>query len=356
LLQERALRDGIEVLVAAGEPHGAQLLRSDAAPLSSGIRVAQREYRFLGRRLVMRDTSAALRGADLVVLEQARRNVDSYEMLARRRSARPMVSLWGHGRDYTRKRGRLDRTIQSWLTTRCDWFFAYTDGGARAVVEQGCSRDRITVVQNSIDTSSLAREIASLSEAEIAKFTSDHDLRGKTALFIGALDESKRLDFLLASAMIAKEGDRDFRLLVAGDGPQRGEIARWAGRFDWLGFLGPIRGREKALAMRSSQVLAIPGRVGLVAVDSFAAGLPIVTTTWPWHAPEFEYLRSSDNAVITTDSVRDYASGLNTTLGNPAMLHRLSSACLQDRASFTVEAMADKFLVGISLALEAGPR
>jgi hypothetical protein len=39
-----------------------------------------------------------------------------------------------------------------------------------------------------------------------------------------------------------------------------------------------------------SSAIWMPGRVGLVAVDALALGLPVLTTHFPFHAPELEYL------------------------------------------------------------------
>jgi hypothetical protein len=193
-LQAIALQEGIELIVACGRPRKAQAMRGDEATVAFVTHLRQREWVVLGRRLVLRRVKEAIVDADLVILEQARRNLDAYLLLGPRCLRHQPVALWGHGRDYTRPTKAFDRWVSRRLTSRADWFFAYTVGGVKAVVAEGYPRGHTTVVQNSIDTTSLRESVASVPLELVRSFSRTHDLRGKTALFLGALDESKRRD------------------------------------------------------------------------------------------------------------------------------------------------------------------
>lgn len=350
-LHDEAKRRGIDVRVAYGSVGGAQATRKDARTIECGIAISQKEWRLVGRRMVIRNISEAIAGADLIILEQARRNLDAYRLLATKTRKGPVVALWGHGKDYTRRTSAFDRGLSRWLTSRADWFFAYTNGGLTSVIGDGFPASRSTVVQNSIDTSSLRASVRGVSDRAVSDFTESQDLKGKTALFIGALDTSKRLKFLESASRIANDSDSDFRLLVAGEGPLRSQVEDWARRHSWLTYLGPLSGYEKARAMAACQILAMPGRVGLVAVDSFAAELPIITTDWPLHAPEFEYLRDGENAVVTLDDEDVYAATMVELMNDTELLDRLRGAASRDADTFTVQAMVTRYLDGISSAL-----
>jgi glycosyltransferase involved in cell wall biosynthesis len=234
---------------------------------------------------------------------------------------------------------------------RCDWFFAYTQLGADYVVNQGFPRERTTIVQNSIDSERLADLVASVTETELDEFTHDEDLRGETALFIGGLDASKRLDFLIAAARTAHQMSGDFRLLVVGDGVQRREIEAVASAHSFIRYLGPLREKPKAIAMAAADVLTMPGRVGLIAVDSFAARTPLLTTRWQWHAPEFDYLQNGVNALVTSDDVDVFAQTLVETLRNKRLLIRLQNGCSDSARDFTLKRMVQNFLAGVEGAL-----
>ncbi|TLM84545.1 glycosyltransferase family 4 protein [Pseudarthrobacter sp. NamE2] len=350
-LHREAKTHGIDVRVAYGSAGANQATRKDAGEISCGTPIAQKEWNFAGRRLVVRDTSAATAGADLIILEQARRNLDAYKLLTVKSSGRPIVALWGHGRDYTQRTSGIDRALSRWLTSRADWFFAYTNGGLASVVADKFPSNKVTVVQNSIDTSSLRASVKSVSKKSLSDFSERLGLKGKTALFIGGLDSSKRLEFLIAAAQVAQVLDADFRLLIAGSGPARLQVEEWSQRFPWITYLGGVSGYEKAQAMAASQILAMPGRVGLVAVDSFAAELPIVTTDWPLHAPEFEYLTNGKNAIVTSDDESTYAATMIEAMSNSQMLTALKAGASRDAETYTLQSMVSRFFAGIVSAL-----
>ncbi|WAC68503.1 glycosyltransferase family 4 protein [Microbacterium sp. SL75] len=337
---------GIEIIIAAGKPSGTLAARSDGVDVSGQRSIPQRELNLAGRRLTVRKLARVLADADFVVLEQARRNLDAYVLLGRRRRRFP-VALWGHGRDYTQDVGALSERLRSWLTSRADWFFAYTEGGKKAVIAEGYPGERVTVLENAVDTSELLEGMRNVTEDEKAEFAAQHGLTDATALYIGGLDESKRLNFLLESAAAVHAKVPEFRLLIAGSGERESDVAAFAADHSWCVYLGPVHGKKKWTALALSQAMLVPGRVGLVAVDSFAAGVPIVTTDWPWHAPEFEYLIPDVNAIVTEDSIDIYADGVLRMLTDHSMRERLKQDLLGSARTYSVEKMAERYVDGI---------
>jgi glycosyltransferase involved in cell wall biosynthesis len=108
-----------------------------------------------------------------------------------------------------------------------------------------------------------------------------------------------------------------------------------------------MTGRQVALLGAVSDVMLMPGRVGLCAVDSFVLRTPVVTTDWPWHAPEFEYLRNGHNAVITSDDPAVYAAAVQALLTDQPRLASLRARCREDATSYTTDAMATRFCEGL---------
>jgi glycosyltransferase involved in cell wall biosynthesis len=234
------------------------------------------------------------------------------------------------------------------------WFFAYTASGAQQVALGGFPVARVTTVQNAIDTRALRQSIAETSEEARHDFARAKGLTTHTAIYLGALDTSKRIDFLLEAAMQAHQRDPEFRLLIVGDGALRDRVQQFEAEFSWAHYLGALRGGGRALPMSVSKVLLMPGRVGLAIVDAFAAGLPTITTDWPLHAPEFEYLKNGSNGLVIQDNARSYGDAVAKLLGDPARLSRLSAQCRQDSHQYSLENMVDNFATGILEALEAG--
>jgi glycosyltransferase involved in cell wall biosynthesis len=120
----------------------------------------------------------------------------------------------------------------------------------------------------------------------------------------------------------------------------------------WASYLGAVHGRDKALALAAAQAVSIPGRIGLVAVDSMVAGTPIVTTSFSNHAPEFDYLEDGVTAVITKENVDSYAAGLVSFLNDRPLQKEMSDRCRIESEKYTLDRMVCSFLTGIRLALE----
>lgn len=342
--------NGIRIRVAAGTPNQKQNLRQDGQSASFIQELPQREFSIAGARLVLRRVGPAIRSADLVIMEQARRNVDAYWLLLTPHGNKK-ICLWGHGRDFVATPSWIKQRAMMHLTQAADWFFGYTESSRDAVVSHGYPVGKTTVVRNSIDTTEFQKNISQITPDEVDEFKRLHDLHTSTAIFIGGLDESKRLPFLFQACSQVYEQNSEFRLLVVGSGQLRDFVEDVARTEPWLTYLGPLFAQDKALAVASSDLICMPGRVGLVAVDSFAAGRPIVTTDWPWHGPEFEYLTHNKTCLITEDDTSSYAHGLHELLQNRFELESMQEACRNTRATYSIEQMASRFFEGIQRAL-----
>lgn len=349
-----AAAEGIEVKIAAGRPNSKQLRRADGANPLHVTHIAQREFSIAGRRIVLRNILKATRGADLVVLEQGRRNLDVYSLFLPRFMRKAPRALWGHGRDYVEKRSKFAAWIQMRLTARADWFFAYTPGGAAHVEALPFADDRITVVMNSIDTVALRGSLSNVRSTDIANFRRRWDVKGRIACFIGALDESKRIPFLLESIRILNKKHSDLAYVIAGDGPLLEKLKLEAADLPNVRFIGRVYGQDKNVLLAASDLLLVPGRVGLVAVDSLAAGVPIATTQWQFHAPEFEYLVPEATSVISANSVLDYANAISDLFSDEQKLELLANGSRMAGESLSIDRMAQNFLEGIMGALREG--
>lgn len=344
--------EGIHIDVFRGETPSAIRDRDDGgdAPFVRALRT--RELTVRGNALFYKSPGPVrVGGYDLVILEQAVRNIESYELLAR--LGRRRIAFWGHGRTYTKDVSPVQETLKHWLTKRATWFFGYTQRGVDAVVHHGFPRDRTTLLNNTIDTSELQAELSAVSDAEIAEFSRQHDLCGKTALYLGGLDTYKRIPFLLDSAAIAHQKCPDFRLLIAGNGSDRPLVEKFVARNSWATYLGGAQGRDKARALKAAQTVSIPGAIGLVALDSLVAGTPIVTTDYPHHGPEFDYLADGTTAVVTPNGESSYANHLVAFLADRPRQQEMRDRCQLEARRYTLDNMVDRFLQGVKTALDS---
>ncbi|MFJ9576353.1 glycosyltransferase family 4 protein [Streptomyces sp. NPDC101191] len=335
----------IELAVAHGLPTGLSAARRDTVELPGAVALRQRVWKVAGRDLVWLAIGELARTSDALVLPQSMHHLHTYPLLAGRG---PRIGLWGHGRTHVSAHGPAARWTKAALTRRADWFFAYTDAGGAYAVRAGLPRRRVTVVHNSLDTTALAAARDAVTDADVAALRERHGLtQGRTGLYIGGLDELKRIPFLIEAAGRVARRLPGFRLLVAGDGAHRPLVQAAEASGGPVAYLGTVGDRDKALLGGASDVLLVPGAVGLCAVDSFALRTPLITCPWPYHGPEFEYLESGRNALVAPDDPEAYAAAVLGLLTEPGELSRLRRACQTDAKRYTVEGMAARFACGV---------
>ena len=349
---------GVALTVAHGRPTRTQAQRGDTGVLPGALALPQHTFRLGSRTLLWRRLGDLARHCDAVVLEQALHNLDAYPLLAGARlRGGPAVCLWGHGRTYGHRPTAVERTVKDLLTRRADWFFAYTDAGARHVVRGGLPAERVTVVRNSVDTSALRAALARITPERLQAFRTRHGLAvGRTAFFLGGLDASKRIPFLITAAELTARRLPGFRLLVAGDGAHRRFVERAAARpGSPVVSLGPVPDAEgKAMLGAACDVLLMPGAVGLAAVDSLALSTPLITTPCAAHGPEFDYLEHDRNALVVPGREAGYADAVASLLADPGRLSALRRAAREDALLYSGEAMSARFTKGLMQVIGTG--
>lgn len=363
----RRLRDalaprGVEfnVLFSAGNP--VETSKQDHAPLEAPLGREIPALHALGHRLLLQWPSPAdLRDADLVILPQASGTALTYPLLLSARLGRRKLALWGHGYNHQGDPGALTERLKRRLAPQASWWFAYTDDVARYLRSIGVDAQRITVVENSVDTVGFARAVAALSPPALAAARRRFQLgdEGPIGLTCGALYREKQVAFLIDAAREIARLVPGFRLLVVGAGPDAHlvEAAMRAGAP--LRWVGPQFGPEKALAFGLADVVLNPGLVGLGLLDAFAAGVPLVTTRTARHSPEIAYLRHGQNGLISDGSVAAFAAEVIGVLANPEHAATLRRGALASAQRYTLENMVQRFGDGILACLgraeEVGP-
>ena len=197
----------------------------------------------------------------------------------------------------------------------------------------------------------LRRQVES-ARATSAQVRERLSLHGPTAVYLGALRADKRLDLLLVAAERISSRIAGFTLIIGGDGPERRVIDTALATSPWLRYVGPVFGWDKAAILASADVLLQPAAMGLVVLDAYAAGLPVVTFDRASHSPEEEYLRDGIEGIRVpgTDSTA-FADAVVRLLDDPAIRDVLARGAMAAGSTHSIEDMARRFAEGIEAAL-----
>jgi glycosyltransferase involved in cell wall biosynthesis len=156
-------------------------------------------------------------------------------------------------------------SIGTW-TRHVSRFIVMSEFGRRMMVRVGLPPHKLIVKPNSVEEPAVRRSGP-----------------GEHLLFLGRLAPEKGLD-LLASAWSTTGATMP--LLIAGEGPLRDPVERWAATTPGVRFLGRRTPQECGLLLSRARGLVVPSRwyetFALVAVEAFAAGVPPIA---PRHGP-----------------------------------------------------------------------
>ena len=123
-------------------------------------------------------------------------------------------------------------------------------------------------------------------------------LEAPVLVYIGRLIREKGTDMLLdAWDLLTKETSAS--LLIIGDGPERAAMEAEVSSRSLQGvrFLGTLLREEAAPWLYASDLMLMPGYLGLAVNHAFAFGVPVVSLRHPaggekFHSPEVEYVLS----------------------------------------------------------------
>jgi len=237
---------------------------------------------------------------DAVIMEQSPRILSLFPLYFYCKVRRIPFILWGHGGSRKRsvsKSLNMKDIIHRWMIRKADAYICYTDG-IKGELSKITKPEKLFVARNTLDTETLFL------------IRSDLEREGKEAIkkrlgldrqhyicFIGRLLADKKVDFLIDVYGLVKQRFPDTGLLMIGDGPARVALVDYASGqgLEDVHFLGGIADWEQSGPyLFASNVMVMPGCVGLSVNHAFCFGLAVLTQksgkNGPFHGPEVEYI------------------------------------------------------------------
>ena len=357
-LRTELLEDGILLDLFHGKPSKTESTKRDVGVLTwsnfvSNFFITVRGIDILWQRL------PPINNYDLIVLIQENRIISNYAIiLLNKLFFKKKIAYWGHGKNMqsVKPDGLRELWKKYWLCT-VDWWFGYTTGTKRYLIDNGFNPEKISVLNNSINTSVFRDQVNMVSEEAKLDLLSglglslDNDI----CVFCGSIYSEKKIELLLEASKQTYLKNSKFVLVIIGDGPDRHLVDDYKNEV-WLRYVGIKNGAEKAAYYSVSKLMLNPGLVGLHILDSFCSGVPMITTEDSLHSPEYDYLKDGYNGVVVkskSDYIK-YSNAILKCLEDKKLLGDLKVNCLKSSEIYSIDSMVSNFRLGILTALGYG--
>jgi glycosyltransferase involved in cell wall biosynthesis len=334
--------------------------------------VRNRFVRVMGRRLVYQPVfwRVAFGGYDALVIGHEVKYFMNLALLFWFRLTGRPVLFWGFGTGqdfWDETRGpfgraftRIVNAAKRFLVRSASGYLAYTESGVANIERAGMARERIRVLNNTID---LDEEIAFHAKAQSLDRVSLR--RGWNIApdavvftFVGRLLAGKRVEDLIRAVKALRADGVNVETIIVGDGPERAALEGEADGAPWCHFLGAVHDVDGISRIyRASDALAIPGYVGLAVNRGFAHGMPVITMESDLHSPEIDYVEAGTNGLILAPG-DGFRAGLRLFAEDTALRDRLAQGALATRDKLDLGRMVAAFDDGVfsALAHANGPR
>lgn len=348
LLRQR----GVELVLACGEGTAAESRKEDAGVLDWATRLPTRYW--LNGRVCIQPFEHVAKGCDATVITPENKLLlnllEQYFVKSRK------VCLWGHGANLQGDPRSLREWFKRKVARHADWWFGYTDLSVPLIERSGFPVDRITVLDNTVDTVEMASMRAQVDEVRIERLRAELGIMGShVGIYVGSLYAEKRIDMLLDAALAIRKRVPGFELLIVGGGPLADVVARFCSDHPWAKCLGVRKGQDKVDLLALGRALLNPGAVGLGMLDAFVCRVPMITTDCGLHGPEIAYLNNAGNGVMTANDPAAYVEAVCRVLTDDALHVRLVSGCDASASRYSLDNMVSRFADGIERCL-AAPR
>ncbi len=344
---------GIQLRVAYSDPSPIEASKEDACDLPNEYGVKVKARWPIPGKLIYQDVVRDVVKADLVIVDQANKFVLNHLLLPLSLAGIKRTAFIGHGFNAREDRLWLSEWYRHTTINWVSWWFAYTEKTTRYLIRHGVPRAKITTVQNALDTDQIRGQARELSVEQKNHLRSQIGIpvSASVGIYCGTLDKVKNLPFLMDAAIKVRDQNTNFHLLLVGGGPEQALVQARIEAVPWVHFVGPRFGKEKAALLAISDAMLMPGAVGLVILDAFAAGLPLLSTRLSIHGPEIEYLNEGINGLLSEPDVADFADVVSSLLRDRDKLSRLRMGAQIAGAKYTIQNMAANVCDGIQKCL-----
>jgi glycosyltransferase involved in cell wall biosynthesis len=221
--------------------------------------------------------------------------------------------LYSHG--YNRKRGfHPERSIldqyRLWLINQADALIVYSEND-KSLLSSYVPKEKVFVALNTIDTGSLLllRDKLRIQGREKVREELGWNNKEKHIVYVGRLYKAKLVDWLIKTVSQLGKGNLQVKLHIVGDGDEKESLRSLSVDLnlkDYVKFYGTINDDNiLGKILFASDLMAMPGAVGLSINKAFSFDLPVITlasiNNFPGHGPEIEYIHHKKTGIIVKE-------------------------------------------------------
>ena len=355
-LRKKLAEHDIKLHLFYGKFDEVDALRKNEVDIEWAHYVPNRRFYIRGIPLLWQPVIKFIKNKDLIIAQPENGLLLNYYLMIARHFAAYKFAFWGHVTNMQADANSRSNKFKLLFVNRCDWWFAYTVSAKKALINNNYPANKITAVQNAIDTSALKKQYKDITDDEVAEIRRKLDIDGNNiGIFCGGMYPDKGFDFILDVCDRVKKDVQDFQMLFVGSGIEQKKIIQAAKTRSWIHFIGPKFGKDRVIYFRIATLQIMPRLVGLCILDSFAMETPIITTEHPYHGPKIDYLENGINGIITRDDINIYCDSIINTFRN-FRYKALIQAGKLSAEKYTVEQMSENFKNGILACLNIAPK
>lgn len=348
ILRKTMALQNLELIIAYGQPTAEESKKNDSGVLEWGIKLKTKYM--LNGKICWQPFNHLVKEVDVIIVTHENKLI--YNLFPQWFWKNKRVILWGHGENLQKESPDWRDSFKRITANKADWWLGYTDMSVPLIKKSGFPENRITVLNNTIDTQEFQSHINFVDEFTIEGIRNKYNIYGvNIGIFIGSLYEEKRLDFLIDSSLLIRKKIPDFELIIAGNGKLKSFVEEQANTYSWIHYVGSVKGIEKAALLSLSKITLNPGLVGLGILDSFLSATPMITTDCGLHSPEVVYLENFKNGIMTSNSLVDYCQAVLDVISDQKLLNHLQKECVLSGQKYTLTNMAENFTSGVVQAI-----
>ncbi|HAF60959.1 MAG TPA: hypothetical protein DCK95_01375 [Anaerolineaceae bacterium] len=253
---------------------------------------------------------------DVLIMEANPRYPNSRHALRWMKHRQRKVIGWGLGSSPAQDGfGKIRVHSRRNFIRHFDALITYSELGAQQYAELGFPIERIFVAPNAV---------AAKPVAEAPQRSMNYEQNRPQILFVGRLQERKRVDLLLKAAALLPS-EMQPMLHIVGDGPARGALQLLAQteKVD-AKFYGAVHGAELATLFKKADLFVLPGTGGLAVQEAMSYALPVIVGEAD--GTQSDLVRSSNRWVLHENIAAELAKIMLHALGNIPELRRMGNA------------------------------